>query len=247
MTLSAMVEFFDRNAILNGTLNRSIIVSLENNVGQPVYRYTPLTDEQLQEINHYLDVMHDTVFTDKAQSGGGVLIDWGVHFLDLILYILGGAKLKSVTCNAYNEMAKDMKAYKYTNMWAEDTKDIENGTNDVDDFISGYVRTDKANISFTGAWAQNVGINEMYIDFMGDKGGARLDYCKQFRFWSGETLEMTQSDHEIPDMYQKEEEAFFASIDSGVKDKNHIDYVLESARLLEVLYESSERNEEIKL
>ena len=33
-------------------------------------------------------------------------------------------------------------------MWAEDTSDIENGTNDVDDFISGYVRTDKANISF---------------------------------------------------------------------------------------------------
>ena len=35
-------------------------------------------------------------FTDKSQSGGGVLIDWGVHFLDLILYILGGAKLKNV-------------------------------------------------------------------------------------------------------------------------------------------------------
>ena len=30
-------------------------------------------------------------FTDKSQSGGGVLIDWGVHFLDLIIYILGGA------------------------------------------------------------------------------------------------------------------------------------------------------------
>ena len=51
-------------------------------------------------------------FTTKAQAGGGVLIDWGVHFLDLILYILGGAKVKSVTGEAYSEMAKDMKTYK---------------------------------------------------------------------------------------------------------------------------------------
>ena len=184
-------------------------------------------------------------FTTKAQSGGGVLIDWGVHFLDLVLYALGGAKLKNVTCDAYSEMAKDMKSYKYTGMWAEDTKDVENGTNDVDDFISGYVRTDKASISFTGAWAQNVGVNEMYIDFLGDKKGIRLNYGGHFTEWSGETLEATVDETEIPNMYLCEDRAFIESVKSGVKDKNNIEYILESAKLLDTLYRSSEEKKEI--
>ena len=185
-------------------------------------------------------------FTTKSQSGGGALIDWGVHFLDLILYVLGGAKLRTLTCDAYSEMAKDMKSYKYRSMWAEDTKDIENGTNDVDDFITGHIRTDRATISFNGAWAQNLDQKDMYVDFLGDKGGARLDYGKQFVFCNGETLESTQTEHEIPNMYRREDVDFLASIDSGVKNRNHIDNVLESAKLLDALYRSAEQKKELR-
>ncbi|MBQ2876543.1 MAG: Gfo/Idh/MocA family oxidoreductase [Clostridia bacterium] len=184
-------------------------------------------------------------FTDKAQSGGGVLIDWGVHYFDLILYILGGAKLRTVTADAYCEMAKDMKAYKYRGMWAEDTKDTEGGVNDVDDFITGYIRTDKASISFNGAWAQNVDIDDTYIDFLGDKGGARLDYCAKYEFWNGETLEHEVPEYELGAMYKEEDEAFIESIESGVKDRNHIDFVLESAKLLQALYDSAEARAEL--
>lgn len=184
-------------------------------------------------------------FTDKAQSGGGVLIDWGIHFLDLILYILGGVEIKSASCDAYSEMAKDMKAYKYRSMWAEDTKDTENGVNDVDDFVTGYVRTDGASISFNGAWAQNIDRDEMFVDILGDKGGARLEYVKKFKFWSAETLEEFEEDYDIPDMYLCEDEAFLESIGSGVKTKSNIDNVLESAKLLDLLYLSAKEKKEV--
>ena len=186
-------------------------------------------------------------FTTKAQSGGGVLIDWGVHFLDLILYVLGGAKLKTVSCEQYCEMAKDMKTYRYHDMWAEDTADIEHGTNNVDDFISGFIRTDKANISFNGAWAQNIDAGDMFIDFMGDKGGIRLNYGGKFTYTNGATLESVVPEYDMPNMYGEEDKAFISAMENGKHNKANIEYILESAKLLDCLYSSAEQHKEIRL
>ena len=184
-------------------------------------------------------------FTSKEASGGGVLIDWGVHFFDIISYVLGGVKLKTVSCNTYSEMAKDMKSYRYKFMWAENTSNIENGVNDVDDFVTGYVRTDKASISFNGAWAQNVDKDEMFIDFLGDKAGARLNYGGDFTFTDGATLETITPKCEKKNHFLEEDKAFVNAIRTGEKCKNHIDEVLETAKLLEGLYLSSKLNKEI--
>ncbi len=185
-------------------------------------------------------------FTTKSQSGGGVLIDWGVHFLDLILYILGDAALKTVTCDAYSEMAKNMKDYVYRSMWAEDTANMD-GTNDVDDFITGHIRTDKASISFNGAWAQNIDQEEMFIDFLGDKGGARLSYGGKFRFYTTRDGELVTDapEYSIPNMYECENAAFIDSVITGKHTRSDVTEVLKTAKLLEVLYESAEQKHEI--
>ena len=143
-------------------------------------------------------------------------------------------------------MAKDMKSYKYHGMWAEDTSNIESGTNDVDDFITGHIRTDKASISFNGAWAQNINKYELFIDFMGDKGGARLTYGGKFEFYDGQTLETINPEYDIPNMYLCEDRDFIKSCVSGEKNRNYIDNILESMKLLDYLYRSAEIGKEIQ-
>ena len=86
------------------------------------------------------------------------------------------------------------------------------------------------------------------VDTMGgDKGGARLTYGKKFEFYNGETLETEAPEYDIPNMYLREDADFIESIKTGVKNRNHIDNILESARLLDALYASAKEQKELAL
>jgi predicted dehydrogenase len=185
-------------------------------------------------------------FTSKKESGGGVLIDWGIHYFDLILYITG-ARISTVSANAYNKLGRDIPSYVYKNMWAGPANPA--GVCDVDDMVSGFIRTGGPSISFNGAWAQNIDQQESFIDFMGDKGGIRLQYCAGFTFYTSEggTLQSIKPDYDIPNMYEREDAAFIDAVRRGVKTRSHIDNVLESARLLDAIYESADKLAEIRL
>ena len=94
-------------------------------------------------------------FTTKAIAGGGALIDWGVHFLDIVMYCLGDPQPKTVSGETFCKLGKDMAGYVYKDMWAGPPK--LDGTYDVDDSVTALIRTEGATITLNGAWAQNIG------------------------------------------------------------------------------------------
>ncbi|MGG6310390.1 Gfo/Idh/MocA family protein [Paenibacillus macerans] len=186
-------------------------------------------------------------FTTKAIAGGGALIDWGVHFLDIVMYCTGDPKPLTVSGQAYCKLGKDMENYAFLKMWAGPPK--YDGTYDVDDFVTALVRTEGPTISLNGAWAQNIGAEEMFIDFLGNKGGIRLNYGADFTYYTSADGALTETTPKFNsgNMYQKEIDSFMECVQTGEKQPSHIDTVILSSQIIQAIYDSSDMGKEISI
>ncbi len=187
-------------------------------------------------------------FTTKEIAGGGCLIDWGVHYLDIVMYCLGDPNPVTVSGKAFSKLGVDMPNYVYESMWAENTKDL-NGTYDVDDSVTAFVRTEGPTITLNGSWAQNIGEEERYIDFLGTKAGIRLQYGGDFVVYGtkdGKLSHYTPEYHST-DMFQNEINAFVKCVQSGERLPSHIDRNILTSKLMQGIYDSSESGREVVL
>jgi predicted dehydrogenase len=186
-------------------------------------------------------------FTTKANSGGGVLIDWGVHFLDLIFYSIGQPKVLTVSGQTHSVLGKEMEDYAFLDMWAGPPD--YSGTYDVEDFVTGLIRTTGPTISLNGAWAQNIGETAMFIEFLGDKAGIKLEYGGDFTVYSakkGALYEISPS-FQKSDMFYDEIDSFLRSARENIKNRANIDQVIVTSAVMEALYQSAQLGKEVHL
>lgn len=186
-------------------------------------------------------------FTTKEIAGGGALIDWGVHYLDIVMYCCGDPAVHTVSGEIFSKLGCDIENYAYKTMWAGPP--VKGGTYDVDDSVTALVRTSGPVISVHGAWAQNIGEEERYIDFIGDKGGIRLQYGEDFTVYTAEhgaLVEYTPQ-FQMRDHFQNEIDAFVNCIQTGEKLPSHIDTVIVTAELMQSIYDSAQSHKEIAL
>jgi len=187
-------------------------------------------------------------FTTKEIAGGGVLIDWGVHYLDLLMYCTGDPMPESVSGQAHCVLGKQMKDYAYTGMWAGPPD--YSGTYDVDDFVTALIKTKGPTITINGAWAQNIGIDEGFVDFLGSKAGIRLNYFGLFTLYGQKDGALTETDFkfsgtELEKAFQAEIDTFLRAAKSGEELKNHIDKAVITAKIMQAIYDSSDTGKEI--
>ena len=184
-------------------------------------------------------------FTTKAMAGGGGLIDCGVHFLDLAMWLTDSWKPERVSAATYSEFGTRMENYVYTGMWAG-PPDF-NGVFDVDDYAVGFVRfPNNVTMDFQVSWALNAeGGNS--IEIMGDKGGVRCAGGKPPVFFSESNGHIVDVTPQYGDRNPFESEAanFMGAILGKEKPFATGEQAVIVMRLLDAIYKSAKLGREI--
>jgi predicted dehydrogenase len=110
-------------------------------------------------------------FTQKEMSGGGALIDIGVHMLDLALWFMGHPepiRVESSWGSRFGVHGKGASGY------ASVKKTMNSGFN-VDDYVFAHVNYPRGvSLQLQCSWAGFIKSEESNIEIWGEKGGARL-------------------------------------------------------------------------
>jgi len=112
-------------------------------------------------------------FTTKAQSGGGPLIDLGVHMIDLAVWLMGSPKPVAVSGSVYNKFADNTADADSAHAGFGDA--TQGGTFDVEDLAMGMIRFDNgAVLQIECSWASNVEKEHTFVELRGSTAGIRL-------------------------------------------------------------------------
>ncbi|WP_019908028.1 Gfo/Idh/MocA family protein [Thermoanaerobacter indiensis] len=185
-------------------------------------------------------------FTDKGSSGGGALMDIGVHALDLAWWLAGSPLPISVS----GHLVKGIGPYNtdFIHVWRSAIDENNNlGKFDVEDFATAFIRFEKGLvIHLEVSWAINGPQDEgLKVELYGTKGGLTLEplafYYEKNNVFNEMKLVVNKNNP-----FEEEINHFVDSILNGTVPNSSIEDGVEVVKMLEAIMKSSESKEEIK-
>ena len=188
-------------------------------------------------------------FGDKSRSGGGPIIDLGVHVIDLTRYLMGNPKPVSVYAVA-SERLGDRKYLKTGPGWVpEDASEDDVCT--VEDFATALIRYDNGACTFLETSYDINGEDIAKRQLFGTKGG--MDLSNGVKIYTTVNDYMADIDVKTAnfkggkDMFTAEMAHFVDCIKNGTECRAKAEDGIAVMKILDAIYESARTGHEVIL
>ncbi len=195
-------------------------------------------------------------YCDKSRSGGGCIIDLGVHVIDEVRYLMGNPRPISV----YATLGKMLDRTPYTHDIAYRSADADpdgNEVNDVEDFGHATIRFDNGSILvLETAYSLNTpdvcigSYNGGVIEIYGNRGGAITNPLRFLSDRDGQLQKILPSDLQdeaFDNVFQRELAHFVDCIQNGTPCRNSAEDGVTVMQILDAIYQSGTTGHEVLL
>jgi predicted dehydrogenase len=168
-------------------------------------------------------------FIKKSESGGGVLIDLGIPLIDLALWLVDYPTVKSASVQTYRHRTKS-----------------------VEDSSVGFIRLDNSSvINFEFSWSLHSEHDSLLLTTFGTEGTAHLNPLRAYKRIESTRIDYTPAKTSnkknlFMKSYENELKHFIASVRGTNPLISSSEEALNRMKLLSTLYESANKNTEIK-
>jgi len=188
-------------------------------------------------------------FSDRKRSGGGPLIDLGVHIIDTARYLMGSPKTVSVTGATYDLLGNRANIRGNSKYQSMDREEY----NDVEDLAIAFIRLDNgATLTVETSWSQHIKENLTYIELYGNKAGLSIEpdlniYSEVNDYLVDTKPVIDPSRYDFQYIFDQEIAHFIECVRNGAPCRNPAEEGLELMRILDAIYRSAKEGEEIFL
>ncbi|MBQ8578389.1 MAG: Gfo/Idh/MocA family oxidoreductase [Clostridia bacterium] len=188
-------------------------------------------------------------FGDIRYSGGGPLIDLGVHVMDLVRYLAGCPKPVSAYGVTYNNLGPDRASGAKSNLGYESNQTKSKYEFNVEDFTSAMIRFDNGmTLTVEASFNLNIKQDRGDIELFGTKGGTKItDGAEFFTDMNGEFINITpasKSVFEFTPSFNAEIAHFIDCVQNGVPCRAPAEDGVILMKMIDAIYESARTGHE---
>jgi len=176
-------------------------------------------------------------FCNKDISGGGPLIDLGVHYIDLTLYLCGYPSPITASAATYNKFIPVQ--------YREDGTPYYN----VEDMATGFLRFDNGmSLDFEVSWGSHVEREIYYYELIGSTGGMKFENDKLtiFALQNGSMVDITPRVYNSGGWGNNEAKHFVECVKEGRSETiAPASDAIKMMKIIEATYKSAELKREV--